>query len=252
MKIQYASDLHLEFLQNKAFLRANPLVIAGEVLVLAGDIIPFAIMDQHKDFFSYIADNFQTTYWVPGNHEYYHSDATTKMGKLFEKIRSNIFLVNNTTVQHGPVNFIFSTLWSKVNPANDLIKFGLTDFHVINYKGTRFSVDQYNELHDTHVHYLKGALQQNGNYKTVVVTHHIPTFLNYAPVYEDGDLSEALGVELSHIIEPSTIDAWIYGHTHCNTPNFTIGNTQMLTNQLGYVRPDKPHTFNSNTMIEIV
>ncbi len=251
MKIQYASDLHLEFLQNKAFIRANPLAIAGEVLILAGDIVPFAIMDQHKDFFSYIADNFQTTYWIPGNHEYYHSDATTKTGTLFEKIQSNIFLVNNTTVKHQYVNFIFSTLWSKVNPTNELIKFGLTDFHVITYNGTHFSVDKYNELHDNSVHYIKRALQHNITNKTVVVTHHIPTFLNYSPVYEDGDLSEALGVELSHIIETSTIDAWIYGHTHCNTPDFTISNTQMLTNQLGYVQPNKPQIFNTSKTIKI-
>jgi len=252
MKIQYASDLHLEFPQNKAFIKANPLIPCAEVLLLAGDIVLFAEMDKHKDFFNYISDNFQTTYWLPGNHEFYHFDAATKSGELFEKIRSNVFLVNNTVIEHQNIDLIFSTLWSKISPANQWqIERGLSDFQVIKYNGYRFSTDKYNELHNNSINFITTALQQHNTNKTVVVTHHVPTLLNYPPMYKGSDLNEAFAIELFDTIEPSTIDYWLYGHHHFNTPNFTIGNTQMLTNQLGYVQRNENQFFSHNKVIEL-
>ena len=34
MKIQYASDLHLEFADNWRYLKENPLQVTGDILVL--------------------------------------------------------------------------------------------------------------------------------------------------------------------------------------------------------------------------
>ncbi len=226
MKIQYASDLHLEFRQNNEFIKANPLVPNGDVLVLAGDIVPFAIMDKFKDFFSYVSDNFQTTYWVPGNHEYYYFDAATRSGVLSENIKSNVLLVNNTSVLQQDTSLIFSTLWSNISPANQWqIERGLSDFQVIKYNGFRFSSEWYNQLHSDSLNFITQEIQQSNASKTIVVTHHVPTFLNYPPQYKGDILNEAFAVELFDIIESSSINYWIYGHHHFNTPDFKIGNT---------------------------
>jgi len=252
MKVQYASDLHLEFPENKEFLKTNPLKPTGDVLVLAGDIVPFAVMDKHADFFKYISDHFETTYWIPGNHEYYYFDLAGKCGELNEKIRDNVFLVNNITIQHDSVQFIFSTLWSKISPANEwLIEKRISDFHVIRYNGYRFSSVQFNKLHDESLSFIKQEQHHNNTTKTVVVTHHVPTFFNYPEKYKGDILNEAFAVELYDLIEDKGPDYWIYGHSHHNTTHFEIGNTHLLTNQLGYVKYGEHQLFDTQKVVEL-
>ena len=112
MKIQYCSDLHLEFLENRDFINEDSLKPVGDMLLLAGDIVPFLTSSKYEYFFDYISANFQTTYWLPGNHEYYGYDLTKRIGSFREEIRNNIFLINNQVVDHGDVHLIFSTLWT--------------------------------------------------------------------------------------------------------------------------------------------
>ena len=72
MRIQYASDLHLEFRENSSFLKHNPLAVAGEVLVLAGDIgyIGDENYSRHP-FWDWASGNYSRVIVVPGNHEFY-------------------------------------------------------------------------------------------------------------------------------------------------------------------------------------
>ncbi len=252
MKIQYCSDLHLEFQENKNHLKQHPIEPVGDILILAGDIVPFAVMDKHADFFNFISDNFQTAYWIPGNHEYYYFDAATKCGTLNEKIRSNVFLVNNLAVQMDQVRLLFSTLWANIRSAYEWqIEKSVSDFHVIKYNGFRFSSAQFNQLHDESLSFLKQALHHNYTDKTVVITHHVPTFLNYPEKYRGDALNDAFAVELFGLIEENGPDYWIYGHSHFNTPEFEIGKTQMLTNQLGYVKYREHGNFNNEAILNI-
>lgn len=247
MKIQYASDLHLEFRENKEFLKVNPLQPIGDALVLAGDIVPFGVMDKHKDFFSYVSDSFTATYWIPGNHEYYGYDLATKCGVLNEKIGSNVFLVNNISVMQGDVKLIFSTLWSKISPAYEWqIERSLSDFHVIKNGKFRFATERYNELHAESVAFLEKELAAETNLKKVVATHHVPTLMNYPEQYKGSLLNEAFAVELFDLIEATAPNCWIYGHSHGNTLDFEIGKTLMLCNQLGYVKYGEHNEFRNN------
>lgn len=237
LKIQYASDLHLEFPQNSKFIKENPLQPVGDILVLAGDIVPFAVMEKFDDFFSYLADHFEHTYWLPGNHEYYHFDIADKSVVLNEQIRNNVTLVNNTSVIHNGVDILFSTLWSQISLANQWqIERSLNDFHLIKRNGLHFTSEYYNALHQDSLDFIKQSVNQSNGEKVVVFTHHCPTFLNYPSKYKGDALNEAFASELYDFIESSKISFWGYGHHHCNTPDFFIGNTRLVTNQLGYVQ----------------
>ena len=244
MKIQYASDLHLEFHQNRDFLKENPLKPVGNILILGGDIIPFDIIERYQDFLHFVSDNFETVYWLPGNHEYYKYDIADKSGCLHEAVKANVFLVNNTSAKVRDTKLVFSTMWSKIKPEDaEYIEQEMTDFELIKYKGERFSFEAFNRLHDDCMHFLRRELTEENSGKTIVVTHHVPTLQHYPEQYRNSILTEAFAVELSDWIATTPADFWIYGHHHFNAPEFKIGHTVMLTNQLGYVMWNEQYGF---------
>jgi len=251
MTIQYCSDLHLEFRENKQYLNDNPLVPIGDILLLAGDIVPFAFMDKHTSFFDFLSDHFEATYWVPGNHEYYHSDLSERDGTFRESIRSNVWLLNNVSMDHQKVRFIFSTLWSQIDPANQwYIQQSMADFQVIKFKGKPFTPFDFTQQHLMSKAFLKEELTQSKE-KTIVVTHHVPTLLNYPEKYRGDKLNEAFASEQFDLIETSGADYWIFGHHHQAVPAFEIGSTTLLCNQLGYVKYKEHAQFSSKSIIYV-
>lgn len=252
MVLQYASDLHIEFPENKAFLKKNPLKPVGDILVLAGDIVPFAVLDKHLDFFNYLSDNFENTYWIAGNHEYYYSDLAERSGVFHEKIKENVHLLNNCAITNGNVELLFTTLWSKISPANQWQIFNsMNDFRLIKNQDDILSIELYNQLHSECLQFLQESLTSSKAEKRVVITHHVPTFMNYPDAYKGDALNEAFGVELFDFIEQNQPDLWIYGHTHGNVSDFNIEKTSLVTNQLGYLRSNEHALFNNDKTFEL-
>ncbi|MEY4048618.1 MAG: hypothetical protein RL284_2169, partial [Bacteroidota bacterium] len=158
----------------------------------------------------------------------------------------------NTSVVHGNAKLIFSTLWSKISSSHQWqIERSLNDFHLIKHKGFRFSGEQYNQFHEECLSFIQNELKTVKDEKVAVFTHHCPTFLNYPEQYKGDILNEAFAVELHGLIESSEIICWVYGHHHTNTPEFTIGNTKLITNQLGYVQQNEHQLFETNKVIEL-
>ena len=253
MKIQYVSDLHLEFSENREFIRKNPLTPVGDILILAGDIVLFEKIECAEEFFNFCSSNFNETYWIAGNHEYYHGNLEGRTGQFIENIRSNVHLVNNYWIQKDNTRIIFSTLWTSISPENAWhIQNGLNDYHVIKDGDKRFSTFRSNELFQENLAFIQEAVTKNELEKCIVVTHHVPTFMNYPEEYKGSVLNQAFAVELFDFIEQSTIDYWIYGHHHRNIETFNIGNTTLVTNQLGYVMSNEHKDFKRNNTIELM
>ena len=252
MIIQYASDLHLEFPENREFLKKRSLKPRGDVLILAGDIVPFRLMYDHSDFLDYLSAHFDITYWVPGNHEYYHSDISKRSGSVNEKIRDNVFIVNNTTVNRGKVCFLFSTLWTKIGPGHQVeLRNRYSDFRVIKSGARPYSINHYNLMHEKCLSFLSDEPKIQRRGPVIVVSHHVPTFSNYPEEYYGDPMNEAFAVELSDLILSGQPAYWIYGHLHSNKGEFNIGKTILATNQLGYVSYHEQEGFDPGKIIVI-
>ncbi|MBU1370102.1 MAG: metallophosphoesterase [Bacteroidetes bacterium] len=243
MKIQYCSDLHLEFAHNNHFLTEKTWEISGEVLLLAGDIAPLHDIYYANSFFSYLSANYKAVFWVPGNHEYYHHDLIDFKTSFHFKIRENIHLLQNTNIVYEGINFVFSTLWTYLNELNmPFIEKGIADFASITRKGKRLNGYDYNQLHEESLSFIKAELDKT-THPTVVVTHHLPSVRCNSPEHVESELNEAYCVDLTAYIKDCKADFWIYGHSHFNQKPLIIGKTMLLTNQLGMVSSNEHNHF---------
>ena len=107
------------------------------------------------------------------------------------------------------------------------------------------------ELKETKA-FEKNALATKSNNKTIVVTHHGPTFVKYPEKYVNSKINEAFATNLTDLIQDSTVDYWICGHHRSNIGEFQIGNTKLVTNQLGYVKYNENAGYSNKAIISLL
>ena len=254
MKIQYASDLHLEFSENWRILRQEgPMDVRGDILVLAGDT-GYLGDDNYRThpFWDWASENFRQVIVCLGNHEFYkYYDLSTMHEGLVGEIRPNVHFYYNGVVRIENTDFIISTLWAHIDLEDAYItERGVTDFHRILYGENILTFSDFNQEHQRCLDFIKRSVTESKAKHKVVVTHHVPSFQLMSPEFSGSRINGAFTVELADYIADSGIDYWIYGHSHRNIDK-TIGTTRCVCNQFGYAFHMEHHSFDREKMIVI-
>lgn len=235
MRIQVASDLHLEFPQNHQYMM-DQWKCDGDILVLCGDVCNLYNFKPFKTFLGKYSRKYDLILYIPGNHEYYNSDfdLIKKHQSLQEKY-SNCTFINNQAIKIGKVKFICSTLWSNAN--REAAK-RLNDYFVIR----NISRLELNKIHKDNVETLNELLSQKQKGYVVVLTHHLPLLNCIDKKYKDDPINSCFVSNQEEIFKKHRIHYWFHGHSHqfneidvVNVPfKNKISQTKILRNPIGY------------------
>ena len=209
MKIQYASDLHLEFSDNSRYLKNNPLKPVGDILVLAGDIgyLNDDNFSKHP-FWDYVSENFKQVIVAVGNHELYkYYDLAQMPQGLVCSTRDNVKCYYNAVVRIDNIDLIISTLWAKI-PLEEayITERGVSDFHHILYNGEPLTFDNFNREHDYCFQFIQNVVSKSSAKHIIVVTHHIPSFQLASPDFAGSKINGAFTVELEQYIDQALLN----------------------------------------------
>ena len=254
MKIQYASDLHLEFGINTLMLKENPMDPIGDILILAGDIGYLGDDGLMKHpFWDWASSNFKEVIAIPGNHELYKGFDINELTEGWElQLRKNVCYVYNKLIHiDESTDLIASTLWSTIPPEYGLLtQRSVSDFHCIHNGKNVLSWERFNEEYEKCRSFIEKTVMSSNADNIVVVSHHVPSFVLMADEFKGSPINGAFTSELGDMISDSRIDYWIYGHSHRNISK-QIGKTQCLCNQFGYVRSFEHRYFRKDAVIVI-
>ncbi len=189
---------------------------------------------------------------IAGNHEFYNNgDIAARSASWQKMFLPNVGYYHNKVVRIDNVDFILSTLWSRIPPADEFaIQSGMNDYLQILYNKHRLIPQNINDEFERNLAFIEKAVSESDAEKIVVVTHHLPTFAAIDGRHKGDVLNAEYATELGNYIADSRITAWIYGHSH-HSIDMTIGNTRLVSNPLGYVFCGENSNFNDSAVIEV-
>lgn len=233
MKIQIASDLHLDLLQEQ-FPGYRAVEHAGaDVLVIAGDI--------HAGLgaFEAFADWPVPVVYVSGNHEAYHHE----YGSLIQQMRersagSDFHYLEQEQRVIGGVRFLGCCLWTDYlvtgGERQELMAQAdqhLYDHRLIRHGAGLFAAADALQVHQRSRDWLEAALATPFDGPTVVVTHHGPHPRSIHPRYEGSPINAAFVSDLTPLMGKAA--AWLHGHVH-DSFDYAVDGTRIVANPRGY------------------
>lgn len=239
MKIQIASDLHLEFLEpyfpDYRIVRRTD----ADVLVIAGDI-----HRQDRAIAAFCDWNVPVIY-VHGNHELY--------GGAYESIgcqlrataaQAGVHYLERDEYRLNGVRFLGCCLWTDYElipgmreeaqrEANDHL---MDRKMIVMEDGRPFGADIAQAIHRESLAWLREKLDEPFDGKTVIVTHHAPHPASIHPRFAGSLLNAAFVSDLTPLVQRAHL--WIHGHVH-DSADYRVGAARVIANPRGYPKNRK-------------
>lgn len=269
MKIQFASDLHLEFYDNisrgerffEVLLHSN---LQADVLVLAGDI-GYPESPILLKFLKWCSECWKHVIWVYGNHEYYNKKPHPKwryiqhlsmpekeeIGKAFEEAIPNLHVLHNETLvlpEFPDYIFVGSTLWTDVQPSQTaMLEYSMADFSYIEQKDSMpFTTQEWMRRHTESRAFIEETLETPSK-KAIIITHHLPSYDMILDKYKNSDCNYGFAAHCDSLLKNPSVVAWICGHSHGSKKHDTL---PCYLNARGYPREDSQSTYSPHKLIE--
>lgn len=243
MRVQFVSDLHLEWIPGN-FVGIKPI---GDILILAGDIVPGSApreMEKFRQFLTHYSPHYFKIIHVPGNHEYWSDDVRRgaipmqNINGMFSHLENEFpkykFIPRgDIQIRCGEKKYtiLCSTLWTEIPPDQQkAIKSHMHDYDMIWIKAAagirKLLPKDVARIHKAHLKFIVTKLSSIPRGNTVIlVTHHKPT----------SDLGRGVAYEtdlVGKIIGPP-VKLAIHGHTHVLYDK-VINGTRVVSNPKGY------------------
>lgn len=278
LRIQIASDLHIEFYEAHR-IPEDIIIPKAPILALLGDI-GLAFTPQLRLFLHDQAKRFETVLYIAGNHEYYNlangerktvDEQEQWLKDVCSELENLHYMEKKSMVIHG-VKILATTLWSYIPPSVEALAGSSMNDYQLSYiqrrgedfskQGVRkLSANETRQWHTENVHWLETelALAVKHQQPVLVLTHHTPSLQGTSnPQYGGNKLSHCFSTDLTHLLQHPAVRAWACGHTHWNfdmvvPPQKERGDsgatngTRLLSNQRGY--SDRPSTIYDNAGI---
>ena len=271
MRIQLLSDLHLE---------CHPQFVAtpakgADVLVLAGDIGSYqtgSVLPGRGDTDFGLGQFAPANGWptpvlfVPGNHEYDGLDVDEAHARLQGTCaRLGITWLERDSVVLGGVRFVGTTLWTDfdalaVRVAHDTTQslrqrhkaFRAADFYLsktlTTQGGQPFLAEHIRERGLACQDWLRTALSEPFDGKTVAVTHFAPSLRSADPRYGLNPGTAGFCNALDDLLPLAQL--WLHGHLHC-AQDYVHGACRVVANPLGYAKKGEQLQFSPTFCVDV-
>ncbi|TAN71530.1 MAG: metallophosphoesterase [Methylobacter sp.] len=242
MRINYFSDIHLEF----GLLEAPDN--DADIIVAAGDI---GIGTQGVDWLKTLN---KPVVYIAGNHEFYSHEYQQTLQLIRQQCAgSNVYFIENGSFVFQDTRFLGCTLWADLFVDGDkkaeALGKTLNDFRRIQFAEKPFDIVTFSDLHQRSKAWLEQQLALPFSGKTVVISHHAPSLWSWK------DSAYALKKlaycnDLKPLLHEYEIAAWFHGHVH-SPSDYRIAGARILCNPRGYFGTKIVPGFDPNRWVDI-